>query len=389
MNGLIGQNIRYSLSKQIYNLNKIEYDIYDVDEQTARDLILSLNENEFLNITTPYKKLAFDLCEIKDEVAKTTGNINLIVKKDDLLKGYNTDYYGLEELFKFEKIQGRNFAVLGDGAVSGTTVEFLKQRGANKIKVFSRKNNDYLKNEKYKDFDCLINATTVSPDILDKFENLKLVIDLKYSPLNSNLLILAKEKNIKVKNGISMLLIQAYENIYTVFDKKIDINITKLELIKKNYNIVLVGMPGSGKTVIGKKIAEKLDMRFLDTDTLIEEKADNKKVMDIIKNDGQKVFRALEKNQIKSLEFTKGSIISTGGGSVEEKYNRKILRKNSIVFYIERDISKLETKNRPLSINLNEIFDKRDKLYRLVSDEIVFNDEVEDTVNQIIKKVIL
>lgn len=389
MNGLIGQNIGYSLSKQIYNLNKINYDIYDVDEQTARDLILSLNENEFLNITTPYKKLAFDLCEIKDEVAKTTGNINLIVKKDDLLKGYNTDYYGLEELFKFEKIQGRNFAVLGDGAVSGTTVEILKQRGAEKIKVFSRKNNDYLKNEKYKDFDCLINATTVSPDILDKFENLKLVIDLKYSPLNSNLLILAKEKNIKVKNGISMLLRQAYENIYTVFDKKIDINITKLELIKKNYNIVLVGMPGSGKTVIGKKIAEKLDMRFLDTDTLIEEKADNKKVMDIIKNDGQKVFRALEKNQIKSLEFTKGSIISTGGGSVEDEENRKILRKNSIVFYIERDISKLETKNRPLSTNLNEIFDKRDKLYRLVSDEIVFNDEVEDTVNQIIQKVIL
>lgn len=389
MNGLIGQNIGYSLSKQIYNLNKIEYDIYDVDEQTARDLILSLNENEFLNITTPYKKLAFDLCEIKDEVAKTTGNINLIVKKDDLLKGYNTDYYGLEELFKFEKIHGRNFAVLGDGAVSGTTVEFLKQRGAEKIKVFSRKNNDYLKNEKYKDFDCLVNATTVSPDILDKFENLKLVIDLKYSPLNSNLLILAKEKNIKVKNGISMLLRQAYENIYTVFDKKIDINITKLELIKRNYNIVLVGMPGSGKTVIGEKLAEKLDMKFLDTDTLIEEKADNRKVMDIIKNDGQKVFRALEKNQINSLEFTKGAIISTGGGSVEDEENRKVLRKNSIVFYIDRDISKLDKENRPLSKNLNEIFDKRDKLYRLVSDEIVFNDEIDDTVNQIIQKVIL
>lgn len=389
MNGLIGQNIGYSLSKQIYNLNKIDYDIYDVDEQTAKDLILSLNENEFLNITTPYKKLAFNLCEIKDEVAKTTGNINLILKKDGLLKGYNTDFHGLEELFKFEKIQGRNFAVLGDGAVSGTTVEFLKQRGANKIKVFSRKNNDYLKNEKYKNFDCLINATTVSPDILDKFENLKLVIDLKYSPLNSNLLIFAKEKNIKTKNGISMLLRQAYENIYTVFDKKIDINITKLELIKRNYNIVLVGMPGSGKTVIGEKLAEKLDMRFLDTDTLIEEKADNRKVMDIIKNDGQKVFRALEKNQINALEFTKGAIISTGGGSVEDEENRKILRKNSIVFYIERDISKLETKNRPLSTNLNEIFDKRDKLYRLVSDEIVFNDEVEDTVNQIIQKVIL
>lgn len=389
MNGLIGQNIGYSLSKQIYNLNKIDYDIYDVDEQTARDLILSLNENEFLNITTPYKKLAFDLCEIKDEIAKTNGNINLILKKDDLLKGYNTDYYGLEELFKFEKIQGRNFAVLGDGAVSGTTVEFLKQRGANKIKVFSRKNNDYLKNEKYKDFDCLINATTISPDILDKFENLKLVIDLKYSPLNSNLLILAKEKNTKVKNGISMLLRQAYENIYTVFDKKIDIKITKLELIKRNYNIVLVGMPGSGKTVIGEKLAEKLDMRFLDTDTLIEEKADNKKVMDIIKNDGQKVFRALEKNQIKSLEFTKGAIISTGGGSVEDEENRKILRKNSIVFYIDRDISKLDTENRPLSKNLNEIFDKRDKLYRLISDEIVFNDEIDDTVNQIIQKVIL
>ena len=389
MNGLIGQNIGYSLSKQIYNLNKIEYDIYDIDEQTARDLILSLNENEFLNITTPYKKLAFDLCEIKDEVAKTTGNINLIVKKDDLLKGYNTDYYGLEELFKFEKIQGRNFAVLGDGAVSGTTVEILKQRGAEKIKVFSRKNNDYLKNEKYKDFDCLVNATTVSPDILDKFENLKLVIDLKYSPLNSNLLILAKEKNIKVKNGISMLLRQAYENIYTVFDKKIDINITKLELIKRNYNIVLVGMPGSGKTVIGEKLAEKLDMKFLDTDTLIEEKADNRKVMDIIKNDGQKVFRALEKNQINALEFTKGAIISTGGGSVEDEENRKVLRKNSIVFYIDRDISKLDKENRPLSKNLNEIFDKRDKLYRLISDEIVFNDEIDDTVNQIIQKVIL
>lgn len=389
MNGLIGQNIGYSLSKQIYNLNKIEYDIYDIDEQTARDLILSLNENEFLNITTPYKKLAFDLCEIKDEVAKTTGNINLILKKDGLLKGYNTDYYGLEELFKFEKIQGKNFAVLGDGAVSGTTVEFLKQRGANKIKVFSRKNNDYLKNEKYKAFDYMINATTVSPDILDKFENLKLVIDLKYSPLNSNLLILAKEKNIKVKNGLSMLLRQADENIYKVFGRSIDTEKTKLELIKSNYNIVLVGMPGVGKTVIGEKLAEKLDMRFLDTDTLIEEKADNKKVMDIIKNDGQKVFRALEKNQIRSLEFTRGAIISTGGGSVEDEDNRKILRKNSIVFYIDRDISKLDTKNRPLSIDLNEIFDKRYKLYRLVSDEIVFNEDINDTVNQIIQKVIL
>ena len=389
MNGLIGKNIGYSLSKQIYNSNKIEYDIYDVDEQTARDLILSLNENEFMNITKPYKKLAFDLCDIKDEVAKITGNINLIIKKYGLLKGYNTDYYGLEELFKSEKIKGRNFAVLGDGAVSDTTVTFLKHRGANKIKVFSRKNNDYLKNEKYTDFYCLINATTDSPDILNKFENLKLAIDLKYSPLNSDLLISAKEKNIKVKNGLSMLLRQADENIYKVFATNIDTEKTKLELIKRNYNIVLVGMPGVGKTVIGKKLADKLDMQFLDTDTLIEEKADNKKVMDIIKNDGQKVFRALEKNQIKSLEFTKGAIISTGGGSVEEKDNRKILRKNSIVFYIDRDISKLETENRPLSINLNEIFDKRDKLYRLVSDEIVFNDDIDDTVNQIIQKVIL
>ena len=389
MNGLIGQNIGYSLSNQIYNLNKIDYDIYDVDEKTARDLILSLNDNEFLNITTPYKKLAFNLCDIKDKISKITGNINLIVKKDGLLNGYNTDYYGLEELFKFEKMQGKNFAVLGDGSVSDTTVAFLKDKKANKIKVFSRKNNDYLKNENYKDFDCMINATTASPDILDKFENLKLVIDLTYSPLNSDLLILAKEKNIKVKNGLSMLLRQAYENIYTVYDKKTDINMTKLELVKRNYNIVLVGMPGSGKTIIGKKLAEKLDMRFLDTDSLIEEKAGNKKVIDIIKNDGQKVFRVLEKNQIMSLEFTKGAIISTGGGSVEEKDNRKILRKNSIVFYIDRDISKLDTENRPLSINLNEIFDKRDKLYRLVSDEIVSNDEIDDTVNQIIKKVIL
>lgn len=389
MNGLIGKNIGYSLSKQIYNLNKIEYDIYDVDEQTARDLILSLNENEFMNITTPYKKLVFDLCDIKDEVAKITGNINLIVKKDGLLKGYNTDYYGLEELFKSEKIQGGNFAVLGDGAVSDTTVTFLKHRGANKIKIFSRKNNDYLKNEKYTDFYCLINATTASPDILNKFENLKLAIDLKYSPLNSDLLISAKEKNIKVKNGLSMLLRQADENIYKVFDRSIDTEKTKLELIKSNYNIVLVGMPGVGKTVIGKKLADKLDMQFLDTDTLIEEKADNKKVTDILKNDGQKVFRALEKNQIKSLEFTKGSIISTGGGSIEEKDNRKILRKNSIVFYIDRDISKLDTKNRPLSTDLNEIFDKRDKLYRLVSDGIVFNEDINDTVNQIIQKVIL
>lgn len=389
MNGLIGKNIGYSLSKQIYNLNKIEYDIYDVDEQTARDLILSLNENEFMNITTPYKKLAFDLCDIKDEVAKITGNINLIIKKYGLLKGYNTDYYGLEAIFDFEKIQGENFAVLGDGSVSDTTVVFIKNRKADKVKVFSRKNNDYLKNEKYTDFYCLINATTDSPDILDKFENLKLVIDLKYSPLNSDLLISAKEKNIKVKNGLSMLLRQADENIYKVFATNIDTEKTKLELIKRNYNIVLVGMPGVGKTVIGKKLADKLDMSFLDTDTLIEEKADNKKVMDIIKNDGQKVFRALEKNQIKSLEFTKGAIISTGGGSVEEKDNRKILRKNSIVFYIDRDISKLETENRPLSINLNEIFDKRDKLYRLVSDEIVFNDDIDDTVNQIIQKVIL
>ncbi|MDO5015004.1 MAG: shikimate kinase [Clostridia bacterium] len=390
MNGLIGQNIGYSLSKQIYNENLIPYEIYDVDEKNAKDLILSMSDGDFFNITTPYKKLALSLCDSLDNTAKSVDNVNLIIKKDEIIYGMNTDYFGLQEIFSKNQIDifDKNFAILGDGAVSNTVYQFLKDNKAKNIEIFSRKKGNLQNLKKQTDFYCVINATSISPNIFDKFENLNVAVDLRYSPLNSDFLINAKEKNLKVANGLDMLLSQAKLNVNLALKKNLDLQNTKLKIIRNNFNIVLVGMPGVGKTKIGEILSKKLEMNFIDTDKLIENKMKDQKTYEIIKTYGERVFREIEREQIKNLEFVKGCIISSGGGAVCDEQNRKILRKNAYVFYLHRELEKLETLNRPLSKNLENLFESRKPFYDIVCDEKIFNERIEDTVEKIISLVI-
>ena len=407
--GLIGEKLGHSFSKEVHN-KLFDYD-YELKEIPKDELDLFLKQKDFkaINVTIPYKEQVIPYLDCISDIAKQIGAVNTIVNNDGKLYGYNTDFLGLKALIERKDIilQGKKVLILGSGGTSKTALAVAKHLKANEVLTVSRnKSYDLITYDEvlkyHTDAQIIINTTPCGmyPDIdstpldIACFEKLEGVIDAIYNPLNSKLVCNAKAKGIKAVGGLYMLVAQAAFATEKFTEKKVKtekIDLIYKDLLNQKQNIVLVGMPGSGKTTVGKILAEKLNFIFLDTDDLIVKKYGN--ITDIFENKGETVFREYESEIIKEVSTLQGRVIATGGGAVLKKINTDLLKLSGKIYFLDRPLSDIAaTNDRPLSSNradLEKRFNERYDIYCACADKrILVKGTAEDVANTILEDIL-
>lgn len=402
--GVIGKNLTHSYSPMLHNLlGDMNYAIYDLAEKDLKQFI-EKRDYKGLNVTIPYKTKVIEYIDEIEKKAEIIGSINTIVN-DGLLKGYNTDYDGFLYMCK-DKVKNKVCAVLGNGGVSLAVIAVLKDEMSKKIYVVSRNkkertidyNDLYLKQD---EIEVIINTTPVGmyPHMLEqiidlkKFKNLKYVFDLIYNPINTMLVQEARTLNIEASSGLDMLIKQAIVADELIFKRKHSITVKQISKIirDKQMNIVLIGLPGAGKSVVGEMLSKALNKNFIDLDIEIVKKT-NKTINEIFKIDNGKTFRAIEQDIVKEVSLLHNTIIATGGGVVLNDDNMRLLKANGIIICLQRDLDKIVIdNNRPLlksKQDLLNLYLQRKELYDKYQDIIISNNGLlEDTINDIIKKI--
>ena len=387
--GLLGERLGHSFSKEIHGLLG-DYS-YDLIEVAREDLDEFLRTKDFagLNVTIPYKERVIPYLDFIDAVAREIGAVNTVVNRGGKLYGYNTDFYGMEMLFAHAKIDpvGKTVAILGTGGTSKTAFSVMKHLGAREIFKVSRSGADGALTyeglyEAADKVDIIINTTPLGmfPDIdgcavdLSKFTRLSGVIDAVYNPLRTSLIIEAKKRGIRAEGGLYMLVAQAARAAELFSGERI--GILKIEkvyrrILRDKENIVLIGMPASGKTTVGRLLEKKLGRKAYDSDKLIE-KAEKRSISDIFREDGEAAFRQMEADMVRSLSEKSGIIISTGGGVPLRGENVDNLKKNGRLYFIDRPLGQLmPTKSRPLANSAEAIerrFNERYGIYSRAAD---------------------
>ena len=403
--GLIGEKLSHSFSPQIHKeLADYSYELFEIPENEVQSFLES-DRYDCINVTIPYKKAVIPhLDEISAE-ARRIGAVNTVVKtKDGKRCGYNTDYYGFMHTVNQSgiEIKDKNVLILGTGGASLTAKTVSEDLGAKKITFVSRSGEINYENvyEKCPDTDVIINCTPVgmyprtngeSPVTLEKFKSCKGVLDMIFNPAKTKLLLDAERLGIPFANGLPMLVAQAKKACEFFLDEKIaDHEIDRINTLIANQtgNIILVGMPGSGKTTVGKLLAEMTGRKVIDTDEMITS-SQGRTPSAIITADGEEKFRQIEHEEVKNAGKMSGMIISTGGGVVTRHENFDRLRQNGKIFFIHRSLNKLPTDDRPLSqkTKLEEMYRTRLPLYREICDFEVSNDvSPEECAAEILKK---
>lgn len=397
--GLIGNPLSHSYSEMIHNyIGRYKYDIIELAADEL-DGFMRRNDWKGVNVTIPYKQAVIPYCANLSDTAKRVGSVNTIFRcENNKLYGDNTDYMGFKYMCDFAGISlsNKNVTILGSGGTSLTAQAFAHDNGADSITVVSR-SGEYNYSNLYllKNTDVIINTTPIgmypncgvsAVDIAD-FPQCSAVIDVIYNPLKTKLLLDAERRGIKCANGLTMLVAQAIYSAELFTGESFDITIIKTvhDKLKQDIgNIILIGMPGCGKTTIGKAVAETLGREFVDTDKWIERHR-KQSASEIITLYGEQTFRELEHAAVKELSKQNRLVISTGGGTILREDNCDMLRQNGFIIWLQRPVNLLEITERPLSFELDETYRKREPLYRKCSDIIVDNSHlIDDTVKRII-----
>jgi shikimate dehydrogenase len=361
--GLLGEHLSHSFSPQIHALlGDYEYALYEKPPDEVADF-LRAGDFDGLNVTIPYKKTVLPLCSQISENVLKVGSVNTIVRRPDgTLFGDNTDYDGFSYLLAKTTVgaAGKKVLILGSGGASLTVQTVLKDVGAGDIVTVSRNgDNNYENLYHHHDARLIVNTTPVGmyplngASLLDlsAFDNVEAVIDIVYNPAKTTLLLDAEDLGIPCVNGLPMLVAQARRaaELFTgrsISDAVIDEITDRIAL--QTRNIALIGMPGSGKSLTGKALAELLERPFYDTDALIVSLA-GKSIPDIFSEDGEDAFRKMESDVLREVSKMSGAVISTGGGIVKRSDNRRLLRQNSTIVFLDRPLPDLSTDGRPLS----------------------------------------
>ena len=390
--GLIGHPLSHSYSGIIHKMiGKYRYDIIDLREDEL-DGFMRKREFAGINVTIPYKKAVMQYCDELSDTAKRIGSVNTIYTRGGILYGDNTDYKGFEYMLGGLSLTDKKVVILGSGGTSLTAQAVARDQRAREITVISRTGADNYGNlYLHKNADIIINATPVgmypnsgvSPIEIGDFPDCSAVIDVIYNPLKTKLLLDAERKNIRCINGLSMLAAQAVYAAELFTDQKIGGDVTDniyRKLDRNMRNIVIIGMPGCGKTTIAKAVAIALGREFADTDTW-----QNISPADIITSKGEAAFREIEHQAAAELGKKSGLVIATGGGIVLREDNIDALRQNGDVIWLRRPLDLLEITGRPLSVNLTELHETREPLYRQYADFIIDNTQtIDETVTKII-----
>lgn len=397
--GLLGGKLRHSFSPQIHALlGDYDYQLYEVNLE-GLDGFMRGRDWEGLNVTIPYKEAVIAYCRVLSPRARVIGSVNTVIRKSDgSLWGDNTDYDGFCYLLDQNGLDaaGKKALILGSGGAAKTVRAVLGDRRAAAVIVVSRSGENHYGNlARHDDADLIVNTTPVgmyphvgeAPIDLSLFVNKPTVIDLIYNPARTELLFQAEALGFAHCGGLAMLVAQAKKASELFQGKRIaDAEIQKItEIIsRKMKNIILIGMPGSGKTIIGKELAILTGRRFYDTDELITEEA-GKSIPEIFNEDGEEVFRELETKVLARITKGSGSVIATGGGVVTQDRNRKLIRQNGIAVFLDRDIDLLPKEGRPLSQirPIEDIYMERLPLYRAWSEFTFASLDIEETVQKI------
>lgn len=402
--GLLGEKLGHSYSPQIHSmLADYEYKLFEKSPEELEDFLKS-GEFDGLNVTIPYKKSVMPYCAELSPTAAQIGSVNTIVRRSDgSLYGDNTDAFGFENLIVHNGIgvKGKKALVLGTGGASVTAQAVLKNLGASEVVVISRKGEDNYENiAKHTDAEIIANTTPVGmyPNNgkaavdLTQFPKLSGVLDVVYNPARTALLLQAEKLCIPCAGGLYMLVSQAKRSCELFTGKSIpDSEIDRIERVLSHQmqNIVIIGMPGSGKTAVSTMLAERLGRKIFDTDTIVSEKA-GMTIPEIFAAQGEAGFRKLETEATAEVGKLSGNIISTGGGVVTVADNYELLHQNGVIVWIERDTNKLARDGRPISLSsdLNELYAARLPLYERFADiKADNNGDINDTVNAIMEMI--
>lgn len=402
--GLLGEKLGHSYSPQIHSmLADYEYKLFEKSPEELEDFLKS-GEFDGLNVTIPYKKSVMPYCAELSPTAAQIGSVNTIVRRSDgSLYGDNTDAFGFENLIVHNgiEVKGKKALVLGTGGASVTAQAVLKNLGASEVVVISRRGEDNYENiAKHADAEIIANTTPVGmyPNNgkaavdLTQFPKLSGVLDVVYNPARTALLLQAEKLCIPCAGGLYMLVSQAKRSCELFTGKSIpDSEIDRIERVLSHQmqNIVIIGMPGSGKTAVSTMLAERLGRKIFDTDTIVSEKA-GVTIPEIFAARGEAGFRKLETEATAEVGKLSGNIISTGGGVVTVADNYELLHQNGVIVWIERDTNKLARDGRPISLSsdLNELYAARLPLYERFADiKADNNGDINDTVNAIMEMI--
>ena len=402
--GLIGEKLGHSFSKIIHE--KIADYTYELKEISKENLDPFMRAKDFscINVTIPYKEDVIPYLYYVDSAAKAMGAVNTIVNRDGKLYGYNTDFYGMKLMIEKNgfDLKDSKVLILGSGGTAKTSKAVAENLGAREIIIVSRSGEVNYNNvtELHKDADFIINTTpcgmypnndtyAIDPAL---FPCLRGIIDAVYNPLKTTIVSMGEELGIKGVTGLYMLIAQAVLASEKFMDKSLDVEKISdeiyAELLKEKQNIVLIGMPGSGKSTIGKALAEKLGRNFIDTDDVITEK--HGVISDIFASKGEVYFRDIETEAVKETAKKGGIVIATGGGAILKKENVRALRQNGAIFFLNRPLEDIiPTSDRPLSSDIESLrkrFEERYPIYKATGDfEIAIDGKVENAVNRILE----
>lgn len=390
--GLIGKKLGHSFSRPIHNaMADYPFELYELEEHQLEDFIKS-DVYDALCVTIPYKK---DVMPFLDEISKEAldiGAVNVIVRREGRLYGYNTDYFGFDYMVSRSGVDlfGKKAIVFGRGGASATICALLRDKGVRELVTFGSADNTPENIAKHTAAQIIVNATPVgmypnncaSPTDLSLFPDCEAVFDLIYNPARTALMMDAEKRGIVTVGGLSMLVAQAaraFEHFTGDDYEEGIIEQVVARITAEAANLILVGMPGCGKSSVGKIIADKLGREFLDSDEEFE-RMHGITPAEAINTLGEEKFREMETETLALISKQSGKVIATGGGVVTKERNYPLLHQNGVIVFLERELQNLATDGRPLSQrgSLEALYAKRAGLYRAFADITVKSTEVKE-----------
>lgn len=382
--GLIGEHLKHSYSCEIHaQIADYEYELHEIPPSGLGGF-LKKREFNAINVTIPYKQDVIPYLDEISDTAKRIGAVNTIVNRNGRLYGDNTDFAGMLALAKHIGVdmKGRKVLILGTGGASKTGHALAEYMGAQSVYYVSRSGKDgSISYEQavteHSDAQIIINATPVGmfpkqdgrPIDISAFPKLEGVIDAIYNPLRTNLVLDAQERGIPAEGGLYMLSAQAVHASAVFRDIPLDESLVDkaFKSVKNDkQSIVLIGMPSSGKTTVGRILAEKCGKQLADTDEYIVRKI-GMPISDFFAKHGEAEFRKIEKETVAELSATGGRIIATGGGAVLDAENVRALKQNGVLVFLDRRTENLiATDDRPLASRrsaLEKLYAERYDIY--------------------------